>query len=169
MDELPTDYVCCGSVIFGVTGAGELASIRLASMTPEEAAHARSVLMGEGLEGDFEPMENEATMYTVKLENEFLRGAVWVLGEDGITTEGKLPLVEADPVVLELNEEIAEMYDSYFEFDSHDQGCWFNDAQRKADRDKMLSLLARLRVRLEEINDGSFTVVDYETPSLLGL
>ena len=108
-------------------------------------------------------------MYTVKLENEFLRGAVWVLGEDGITTEGKLPLVEADPVVLELNEEIAEMYDSYFEFDSHDQGCWFNEAQRKADRDKMLSLLARLRVRLEEINDGSFTVVDYETPSLLGL
>ena len=52
-------------------------------------------------------------MYTVKLENEYLRGAVWVLGEDGITTEGKLPLVENDPMVLEINEEIAEMYDSY--------------------------------------------------------
>ncbi len=108
-------------------------------------------------------------MVTVKLENEFLCGAIWVLGEDGITTEGKLPLVEDDPVVLELNKEIAEMYDSYFEFDSHDQGCWFNEAQRKADREKMLSLLARLRVRLEEINDGSLVVVDYETPSLLDL
>ena len=78
-------------------------------------------------------------MYTVKLENEYLRGAVWVLGEDGITTEGKLPLVENDPMVLEINEEIAEMYDSYLEFDSHDQGCWFNEEQRKADREKMLS------------------------------
>ena len=108
-------------------------------------------------------------MFTVKLENEYLRGAVWVLGEDGITTEGKLPLVENDPVVPEINEEIAEMYDSYLEFDSHDQGCWFNEEQRKADREKMLSLLATLRARLEEINDGSFVVVDYETPYLLAL
>lgn len=90
-------------------------------------------------------------------------------GRDGITTEGKLPLVEDDPVVLELNGEIAEMYDSYFEFDSHGPVCWFNEAQRKADRERMLSLLARLRVRLEEINDGSLVVVDYETPYLLGL
>lgn len=57
LDELPTGYVRCGNVIFGVTDARDLASIHLASMTSEEAAHARSVLMGEGLEGDFEPME----------------------------------------------------------------------------------------------------------------
>ena len=46
-------------------------------------------------------------MYTVKLENEYLRGAIWVLGEDGITAEGKLPLVENDLQVLEINEEVA--------------------------------------------------------------
>ncbi len=105
-------------------------------------------------------------MYTVKLENEYLRGAIWVLGEDGITAEGKLPLVENDLQVLEINEEVAEMYDSYFEFDSHGR---FNEEQRKADREKMLSLLATLRARLDEINDGSFVVVDYETPYLLAL
>ena len=114
-------------------------------------------------------MERYCRMYTVKLENEYLRGAIWVLGEDGITAEGKLPLVEKDLQVLEINEEIAEMYDSYFEFDSHGQGCWFNEEQRKADREKMLSLLATLRARLDEINDGSFVVVDYETPYLLAL
>lgn len=108
-------------------------------------------------------------MYTVKLENEFLRGAVWILGEDGITTEGELPLVENDPIVLEINGRIAEMYDSCFEFDSRNQGCWFNEGKCKADREKMISLLARLRARLEEINDGSFVVVDYETPCLLDL
>ena len=106
-------------------------------------------------------------MYTVKLQNEFLRGAVWILDEDGMPTEGTLPLVEDDPVMLEINEEITEMYNSYFEFDSHDQGCWFNEAQCKADREKLLALLATLRARLEEINDGSYVVVDYETPYLL--
>ena len=40
---------------------------------------------------------------------------------------------------------------------------------RKRDREKMLSLLATLRARLDEINDGSFAVVDYETPYLLAL
>lgn len=108
-------------------------------------------------------MEGWCREYTVKLENEYLCGAVLALGEDGITTEGELAPVENDPIVLEINEKIAEMYDSYFEFDSHDQGCWFNEGQYKAGREKMLSLLATLRARLEEINDGSFVVVDYET------
>ena len=108
-------------------------------------------------------------MYTVKLENEFLRGVVWVLDEDGIPTEGMLSLVENEPVVLAINKEIAEMFDSYFEFDSHDQGCWFNEGQRKDDRKKMVSLLEALRELLDESSDGSFVVVDYETPYLLGL
>ena len=80
-----------------------------------------------------------------------------------------LSLVENDPVVLAINKEIAEMFDSYFEFDSHDQGCWFNEEQRKDDRKKMISLLEALCERLDEISDGSFVVVDYETPYLLGL
>ena len=33
----------------------------------------------------------------------------------------------------------------------------------------MLALFVRLHVRLDEINDGSFVFVDYETPYLLGL
>ena len=57
VDGPPARHVRCGDVVFGVTSGGGLSEILLTSMTPEEAAHARSVLMGVGFEGDFEPME----------------------------------------------------------------------------------------------------------------
>lgn len=57
LDEPPAVHVRCGSVVFGITLGGELSEILLTAMTSEEADHVRSVLMGEGLEGDFEPIE----------------------------------------------------------------------------------------------------------------
>ncbi len=41
-----------------------------------------------------------------------------------------------------LNREIGELYDSYYEFDSHDQACWFNEEQEKTDKSLMLELTA---------------------------
>ena len=98
----------CGAVGQGdgISAEGDLATIHLASMPPEEARHARSVLIGE------------------------------VLGEDWIPVEARLPVVKNDPVALAVNEEIAKMHNSYFEFDSHGQGCWFNEERGKADRRK---------------------------------
>ena len=104
-------------------------------------------------------------MFTVKIMNEFLHGPIWILGADGITVgEHSLTLVEDDDRVSELNEQIGLLFDSYYEFDSHDQACWFNEEQQRADRDKMLGLLAQLHQRLDELNDGSFVVEDRETP-----
>ena len=57
------------------------------------------------------------------------------------------------------------MYNLY-EFDSHDQACWFNEEQEKKDKEKMISLLKQLINRLNELNDGSFIVEDYETERL---
>ena len=74
------------------------------------------------------------------------------------------PLVLDDQVVLSLNERINEMYSGYFEFDSHGQACWFDEDRMRADKDVMLDLLGRLNARLAEINDGSFEVIDTETP-----
>ena len=65
-----------------------------------------------------------------------------------------------------INYEISTLYSSYYEFDSHDQACWFNEEQEKKDKEKMISLLKQLIDRLNEINDGSFVVEDYETERL---
>lgn len=101
-------------------------------------------------------------MITIKIMNEFLHGPVWTCEEDGIATDD-LPLVHEDPIVASLNKEIGEMFDSYYEFDSHDMPCWFNEEKEKADKPRMLELLGKLNARIAELNDGSFVVDDRET------
>lgn len=104
-------------------------------------------------------------MFTVRIMNEFLHGPVWVLDEEGVSAaEGSLPLVENDSVVQEFNKEAGELYDSYYEFDSHGEACSFNEDKQAAEAGRMLALVAKLRARLDEINDGSFSVEDLETP-----
>lgn len=109
-------------------------------------------------------------MYTVKLANEFLHGPVCVLDDDGISAaDGSLSLVEDDPVVRELNDEAGSLFDSYYEFDSHGQPCWFNEDKQRTYSGRMLSLVARLNARLAEINGSSYVIEDLETPFLMNL
>ena len=108
-------------------------------------------------------------MVTIKIMNEFLHGHVWTCeGETGIATDD-LPLVHEDPIVASLNQEIGELFDSYYEFDSHDLPCWFNEEKEKVDKPRILELLGKLNARIAELNDGSFVVDDQETPRVEAL
>ena len=71
--------------------------------------------------------------------------------------------IESDPIVKEITEKIMDLNGSYYEFDSHDQACWFNYEQEFKDRFIWLDLFKRLMARLNEINDGTCVFVDYET------
>ena len=94
---------------------------------------------------------------------------MWTIDRrDGCPTYD-LPLVHDDPVVKALDEELGDMYSSYYEFDSHDQACWFDEERERRDKPRTLELLARLNARLAEIDDGSFVVDDWETPRVQGL
>ena len=106
---------------------------------------------------------------TVRIMLDFLQGPIW--GSDIETGEPMTgaSVVDTDSVVRELNQNCADLYNGYYEFDSHDQACWFNYEQEKADKDKMLSLITQLIERLNEINDGSFVIEDLETERLKNL
>ena len=107
-------------------------------------------------------------MYTVKLINEFLHGPVWVYDSDGIAV-WKYPLVSNDHILTELNQKANEMFSSYYEFNSHGEPCWFNHEKEKQESTKMLDIISKINHRLNEINDGSFVVKDYETLRLNSL
>lgn len=108
-------------------------------------------------------------MVIIKIMNEFLHGPVWTCDmETGIMTDD-FPLVHDDPVVASLNEQIGELYNSYYEFDSHDVACWFDEEREKADKPRMLELPRQLNARIAELNDGSFVVDDQETPRVEAL
>ena len=97
---------------------------------------------------------------------DFLQGPIWISDvETGQPMTG-IDIIDNDEKLRKINYEISTLYSSYYEFDSHDQACWFNEEQEKKDKEKMISLLKQLIDRLNEINDGSFVVEDYETERL---
>ena len=102
----------------------------------------------------------------VRIKLDFLQGPIWISDvETGQPMTG-IDIIDNDEKLRKINYEISTLYSSYYEFDSHDQACWFNEEQEKKDKEKMISLLKQLIDRLNEINDGSFVVEDYETERL---
>ena len=102
----------------------------------------------------------------VKIQLDFLQGPIWISDvETGQPMTG-IDIIDNDEKLRKINYEISTIYSSYYEFDSHDQTCWFNEEQEKKDKEKMISLLKQLIDRLNELNDGSFLFEDYETERL---
>lgn len=97
-------------------------------------------------------------MRKIKLMTEFIHGPIWVYDEEGLMDS--LDFVENDSIVQELDNQMANMYTAYYEFDSHGQACWFNKEKQVQEKPKMLELLAKLKKRLDELNDGSYVVED---------
>ena len=104
---------------------------------------------------------------TVKIMSEFLRSPVWIY-EDGIVTDD-LPIVNNDAIIQELCDRASAMFTDYYEFDTHDVPCWFNHEKEKVEKEIMLDLITQIIARLNEINDGSFVIEDYETERLKSL
>ena len=104
-------------------------------------------------------------MYTVKIMNEFMHSPVWVYNSDGIAL-WKYPPIDDDPVISALSTRAEEMFTSYYEFDSHDMPCWFNEEREKNEKHIMLDIITKIIARLNEINGGSFVIEDYETERL---
>ena len=105
-------------------------------------------------------------MYKVKIMNEFMHGAIWVYEDD---IPSSYELIDNDSQLNDLNELTEELYNSFYEFDSHDQPVWFNKELEEQFKDQMLELIKKILDRLSEINDGSFTIEDCETKRLLNL
>ena len=102
----------------------------------------------------------------IRIQLDFLQGPIWISDvETGKPMTG-IDVIDNDEKLRKINYEISTLYSSYYEFDSHDQACWFNEEQEKKDKEKMISLLKQLIDRLNELNDGSFLVEDYETERL---
>jgi len=108
---------------------------------------------------------------TVRIMLDFLAGPIWTYYYNPTTKEYRTgnDLVDNDAQLKKINDEIQDLYSSYYYFDYKDQPCYFDEEQERADKEKMLMLLKKLRSRLDEINDGSFVVEDEETERVKNL
>ncbi len=104
-------------------------------------------------------------MYTVKIMNEYLHGPIWVYNQEGIAMYN-FPLIDEDQVLKSLNNKAMELFSAYYEFDKAGESCTFNKEKEKQERHTMLDIISKIIARLNEINDGSFEIEDYETSRL---
>lgn len=105
-------------------------------------------------------------MKTIKLKLDYssspICGEYYSLEKHCIVT--KILIIDNDKELQDICKKMQDMYSSYYEFNSHDDACWFNKEQQKADKPKMLELLGKLKSRLNELNDGTFEILDLITP-----
>ena len=102
-------------------------------------------------------------MKKVKLQLDYFQGPIWISDTDTGEPLTGIDVIDNDPKVRELNKKIYDLFDTYFEFESHGMHLWYDYEKEKKDKDLMLSLLKQLNDRLAEINDGSYVVEDYLT------
>lgn len=74
-----------------------------------------------------------------------------------------------DEYIRKLNDEISDLYSSYYKINYNDEPVYFDKEQEKKDKYKMIDLLGKLIKRLDEINDGSFEIDDRETERVKNL
>lgn len=111
---------------------------------------------------------NANLIYTVKIKNEYLHEPIWVYSPNGMAVTF-FPIIHEDIILRNLNSRANRMYSSYFQSPPKDEHSVFNFEQEKADKEKMLSLIRAILNRLDEINNGTFTVVDCESERLKSL
>lgn len=103
----------------------------------------------------------------IELKLDFGQGPIWIsYFEDGTPCTG-VDIIDNDVELRKINYQISHMYTSYYEFGEGGYPVAFNEEKRQEERPKMLELMNELNKRLNEINDGSFEVVDYITPILI--
>lgn len=80
-----------------------------------------------------------------------------------------IDVVDNDEYIQKLNNEIQDLYSSYYKINYNNKPVYFDKNQEKKDKYKMLDLLGKLIERLDEINDGSFEIDDRETERVKNL
>ena len=101
-------------------------------------------------------------MYTVKLINEYLHGPIWIYDKDGFIRR-KVAIISEDIVLQQLNEELRNIYDSFYIFRENIEQCIFDEEGYRENLSLIYDLVNKIKQRLEIINDGSFGVEDYIT------
>ena len=104
-------------------------------------------------------------MIKIKIQLDFNNGPIWgnYYDEDTNVIKTGIDLIDNNDSIQELNKKIQNKYSSYYEFNSHDQSCWFNEEKEKNEKEEMLDLLNKLIEGISSVNDGSFEIEDNET------
>lgn len=96
------------------------------------------------------------------LQFDFLQGAIKTTVYDASTQNclTGVKVVDEDSVIWDINAQIDNIYSSLYVFGVDGCPCYFDNARYEEIKNDLSKLVTRLISRLEEINDGSFVIVN---------
>ena len=107
-------------------------------------------------------------MNKLRIKFDFSHGPIWKEKYDFSTKEWStgIKVVDNDKALNVLNSEAEREYSSLYSFD--DDGLpRFDKDLYECKKEELLSLVQTIILRLNEINDGTYTVIDEETKNLV--
>lgn len=104
-------------------------------------------------------------MKQIKIQLDFNNGPIWgnYYNEELHRTMTGVDSIDDNDEIQELNKKIQDKYSSYYEFNTHDQACWFNEDKQREEKEEMLELITNLIDKIDSVNDGSFEILDLES------
>ena len=97
-----------------------------------------------------------------------MHGPIWKDKIDiltGVWSTG-IDCIDNDDTLQKLNDKGEELYSSLYSFDENGEACFFDQNTYVAIRDELIDIVKNIIARLEEINDGTFIVIDETSKSL---
>lgn len=106
-------------------------------------------------------------MNRLRIKFDFSHGPIWKEKYDLSTKEWStgIKVVDDDKALNVLNDEAEKEYSSLYSFDEDGLPRFDYDLYENKKKE-LLSLIQTIILRLNEINDGSYTVIDEETKNL---
>lgn len=107
-------------------------------------------------------------MKELRIKFDFSHGPIWKDKFDPVTGSWStgIPVIDNDRSLNFLNDKIQDEYNTLYSFDNDGQFVFDNEEFKKK-RNDFVSSIQALILRANELNDGSFYIVDEETQNLL--
>lgn len=101
-------------------------------------------------------------MKKVKLMFDFGEGPIWneYFDEESMKTSTGIEEIDNNDDIQKLNQELQDIYSSYYEQDSHDMPMWFNKEKQIKDKEIVLNKLSILKEMIYDATNRQIEIDD---------
>ncbi len=101
-------------------------------------------------------------MKKVKLMFDFGEGPIWneYFDEESMKASTGIEEIDNNEDIQKLNQELQDIYSSYYEQDSHDMPMWFNKEKQIKDKEMVLNKLSILKEMIYDVTNHQIEIED---------
>ena len=101
-------------------------------------------------------------MKKIKIIFDFGEGPIWneYVDEESMKASTGIEEIDNNEDIQKLNQELQDIYSSYYEQDSHDMPMWFNKEKQIKDKEMVLNKLSILKEMIYDVTNHQIEIED---------